>query len=305
MSSSIAPTYRDLVFLETFIRPHLSHVTRASRDVNAHKDAKELVPLSEILQDNLEILDDEDNYKDNLLPLVVNWFKTKFFKWFEAPACEKCSEKLKLVRAYQNAEKKNVELYACDKDKFEYQFIRHNEPAILLHTRTGRCGEWAMCFYIILRALDYHTRIVYDSTDHVWNEVWSDSKNEFIHVDPCENTVNSPLLYEMGWGKKLEYCIAMGQYEVSDVTGRYVKDFKATLNRRDQCNETWLSQHLAQMTLELLALAPSETRSIIAKRRAQDLKNIDDLAKCDRQTSDGQLPCRKTGSAEWRKSRGE
>uniref|UniRef100_A0A6G1S633 Peptide-N(4)-(N-acetyl-beta-glucosaminyl)asparagine amidase n=1 Tax=Aceria tosichella TaxID=561515 RepID=A0A6G1S633_9ACAR len=297
----------DSFYISSLLEPWLVGVLRACRDKSAHLEAKELVPLGEILQDNLNILDDESNYKDNLLPLVTNWFSSDFFKWFETPNCERCSTTMSFRMSYINAEKKQVESWICDRDGFEFTFVRHNEPAILLRTRTGRCGEWAMCFFVILRALDYHARIVHDSADHVWTEVWSETKKQFIHVDPCENTVDSPLLYETGWGKKLEYCFAMSQYEVQDVTKRYSIDYAATLRRRTRFQESSLIHCLNQMNQKLLALAPSDRiRDLVSERRRRDMEVIDQLAKSPRQIPDKcQLAGRKTGSVQWRISRGE
>ena len=49
--------------------------------------------------------------------------------------------------------------FICDGCGFESRFPRyHSKPVKLLTTRTGRCGEWANCFALILRAMDYETR---------------------------------------------------------------------------------------------------------------------------------------------------
>ena len=91
---------------------------------------------------------------------------------------------------------------------------RYNHPGKLLETRHGRCGEWANCFTLMCRALDLDARYVLDFTDHVWTEVYSDCKQRWLHCDPCEEACDTPLLYEVGWGKKLTYVIAFSKDEI-------------------------------------------------------------------------------------------
>lgn len=307
--SSVLNNIRNQHFKTTHIDPFIRVVIRACRDESAHEEAKELVPIAELVQNNLEILDDDNYYHDNLLPLVVEWFSKQFFAWFQAPECEKCSKALQLSGLSRNVENKQVEHYKCCTNNctYEYTFIRHNEPTILLRTRKGRCGEWAICFMAILRALDYDTRIVFDSTDHVWNEVWSIKEQRWIHVDSCENVVDKPLLYEAGWSKSLQYCIAFSQYEVLDVTPRYTIDFNSTKSMRNQCDEVWLKEYLEQITDDLLRTVPSnERRCIVRERRAKDVDFLQLISLKPQLISDiSQLKGRKTGDINWRIQRGE
>lgn len=77
-------------------------------------------------------------------------------------------------------------------------------------------------------------RFVLDYTDHVWNEVYSQSQGRWLHADCCENKLDTPLMYEHGWGKKLTYIFAFSKDEVVDVTWRYTSNQDEVLKRRDK-----------------------------------------------------------------------
>ena len=79
-------------------------------------------------------------------------------------------------------------------------------------TRCGRCGEFANCKALILRAMGFEVRHVTDWTDHVWVEVFSDSQQRWIHCDGGKCDEN--FLYERWWQKKLTYIIAFSKDEV-------------------------------------------------------------------------------------------
>jgi peptide-N4-(N-acetyl-beta-glucosaminyl)asparagine amidase len=60
-------------------------------------------------------------------------------------------------------------------------------------------------------------------------------------MDSCENAYDTPLLYEGGWGKKLNYVIAVSKDEWVDVTPRYSLNKLNTRMRRQLVNEQWLA----------------------------------------------------------------
>jgi hypothetical protein len=162
---------------------------------------------------------------------LTKWFKKDFFRWCNKPKCENCNSTQKDIESLGMAqptldEQRNgwtnrVELYQCKKCMQQLRFPRINNPSLLLQTRKGRCGEWANCFCLICRSLNFDARYVLDFTDHVWVEVFVPSFNRFIHIDPCENKLDTPLLYEGGWNKKLSYIFSFSRYGVCDTISRY------------------------------------------------------------------------------------
>merc|ERR1740138_1658918 len=85
----------------------------------------------------------------------------------------------------------------------------------------------------MLSSLGYEARYVLDFTDHVWIEVKLGGKEgKWVHADPSEGVLDSPLMYEKGWGKELTMIFAFTPHHVEHVTAKYTTDYKATVSRR-------------------------------------------------------------------------
>lgn len=54
-------------------------------------------------------------------------------------------------------------------------------------------------------------------SDHVWTEIYSVAQRRWLHCDPCENICDKPLLYEVGWGKKLAYVLGFSKDQVQEM----------------------------------------------------------------------------------------
>jgi peptide-N4-(N-acetyl-beta-glucosaminyl)asparagine amidase len=183
------------------------------------------------------------------------------------------------------------------------RFPRYNHPEKLLETRTGRCGEWANCFYLCLRAVDIDARYVLDWTDHVWCEVFSTSQNRWLHADPCENALDKPLIYEHGWGKKLTYIIAFSKYECVDVTWRYSTKHNQVQNARHLCDENWLALYTEKMSNDRMGEL-SFSRPLWHQMKLRRINEIIELF-TPRTVKDGEDVGRQSGSLQWRLSRSE
>ena len=130
---------------------------------------------------------------------------------------------------------------------------------MLLKTRSGRCGEAANLFTCFCRSLSFESRYIYDPSDHVWTEVYSESQQRWIHCDACENLCDSPLIYEQGWKKQLEFCLAFAKDHLEDVTWKYVTNFPQTIQKR-KLNEKQFQKFLQQINLKLQKNLDKQTK---------------------------------------------
>ncbi|XP_014374255.1 peptide-N(4)-(N-acetyl-beta-glucosaminyl)asparagine amidase [Alligator sinensis] len=247
------------------------------------------------------------NEEDFLLLELLNWFKSDFFQWVNTLPCSKCGGQTMTKENLPPSDDdlrwsaNRVENHYCTHCQFSNRFPRYNNPEKLLETRRGRCGEWANCFTLCCRAVGFEARYVWDSTDHVWTEVYSSSQQRWLHCDPCENVCDKPLLYEIGWGKQLSYIIAFSKDEVVDVTWRYSCKHEEVLARRIHADETALRETINKLT-KLRQRSLSES-----KRKELQHRIIVELVEfiSPKTPKPGELSGRTSGSVAWRIARGE
>ena len=267
-----------------------------SLQVEADKNLKSAQAKGESKQD----------IRDFLLLALLKWFKYTFFKWVDTLPCNKCGGATQHNGSVQPSSDdlrwgaSRVEAHICRICQVNTRFPRYTNPEKLLDTRKGRCGEWADCFTLCCRALGFEARFIMDWTDHVWTEVYSNSRSRWLHCDPCENICDKPLLYESGWGKKLTYAIAVSKDEVQDVTWRYSAKHQELLSRRRLCREPWLRQTIHSIWKKQISTLPQQRQKELWIRLLCELTEFICI-----KTDDENLPGRSTGSLAWRQARGE
>ncbi|CAF4698448.1 unnamed protein product, partial [Rotaria sp. Silwood2] len=268
-----------------------------------------IIPLEDFYQRISNRINQTDIDKRDLLLLeLLKWFKEEFFSWFDRPNCDRCQKLMNFFQYVQPTREEReqgdahkVELYKCSTCSSQYRFPRFNAPLKLLETRCGRCGEAANLFTCLCRSLSFESRYIYDTTDHVWTEVYSENQRRWLHCDSCENLCDSPLIYEKGWKKDLSYCIAFAKDHIEDVTWRYVTHFKQTILRRN-INENIFAKTLSQINQQLQLQLNQQEKNKIISIRIQDMVS---MLHEEKLTKESELHGRQSGSLAWKLARGE
>uniref|UniRef100_A0A8D3DJ86 Peptide-N(4)-(N-acetyl-beta-glucosaminyl)asparagine amidase n=1 Tax=Scophthalmus maximus TaxID=52904 RepID=A0A8D3DJ86_SCOMX len=213
---------------------HIPHQELSSAAQHKLKEAEEADPDCKLGIEEFLVLE------------LLRWFKHDFFSWVNSLPCSRCGGSTQNGNSLSPSTDdlrwggQRVENHYCQGCRLSTRFPRYNNPEKLLETRRGRCGEWANCFTLCCRALGLEARYIWCSTDHVWTEIYSVAQHRWLHCDSCENVCDKPLLYEVGWGKKLAYVLAFSKDQVVDVTWRYSCKHPEVLSRRTSVQEAWL-----------------------------------------------------------------
>lgn len=307
----------------------LEQLLNSVRSVNAEIDryedpylrglALDLIPFDQLheraetlLQKSEAAFEGSLAFQDCLLQALVEWAKVDFLKWADPIKCSACGGSTEGVGSdtptlseRQEGGAGRVELYACLTCSSQTRFPRYSRLEKLLETRTGRCGEFAAIFMLLLRALSLRARYIWNSEDHVWNEYYSDHLRRWVHVDSCEGARDKHLLYDVGWGKKMRYCLAFGMGGAVDVTRAYVSEWQDTLKTRESRWEEPLRQTLRDITEDRRRTLSQEDRQSLEKEDVSEEGWLADgqgrKEAAERETMFG----RTSGTKEWRAQRSE
>ncbi|XP_036677788.1 peptide-N(4)-(N-acetyl-beta-glucosaminyl)asparagine amidase isoform X1 [Drosophila suzukii] len=241
----------------------------------------------------------EPDVRDLLLVELVNWFSTQFFQWVNNIPCRVCGSEESKLRRTQREGDVRVEINVCCGQ--ESKFYRYNDISQLLVSRKGRCGEYANCFTFLCRTLDYDARIVHSHFDHVWSEVYSEAQMRWLHVDPSENVVDSPLMYQHGWKRHIDYVLAYSRDDIQDVTWRYTNDHQKILQLRKLCTEKEMVQALVEIRTKRRRNCTAERKILLGQLNMREVIGLT----VDRKPTEHELKGRSSGSLSWRQSRGE
>ena len=151
-----------------------------------------------------------------------------------------------------------TELYHCHVCRQFTRFPRYNSAKHVVEARQGRCGEYSVLLFAILRALGQEARWVVDWADHVWAEIRLQGR--WIHLDPCEAAVDENAIYQ-GWGKQQTYILAFyapprgsatSDYPlIQDITDEYTSDARPVIQKRRDEPEATIRHAIQEATEKL------------------------------------------------------
>eukprot|EP00547_Thalassionema_nitzschioides_P008012 CAMPEP_0194202138 /NCGR_PEP_ID=MMETSP0156-20130528/2244_1 /TAXON_ID=33649 /ORGANISM="Thalassionema nitzschioides, Strain L26-B" /LENGTH=430 /DNA_ID=CAMNT_0038927543 /DNA_START=324 /DNA_END=1616 /DNA_ORIENTATION=- len=212
-----------------------------------------------------------------ILQHFLDWFRSSFPYFYDR--CDSCGASFKedpkdddedegtfLGYVFPSKEELKgnagrTELYQCHKCQAYTRFPRFNKVQAVLNLKRGRCGEYSMLIYRMLGAAGHEVRWVVDWSDHVWNEILL-NKKKWVHLDPCEAAVDTPLLYQ-DWGKQQTYILGFSspplgdkvskhsvlKYPVvEDLTKKYTSDTQNTIDERREESPREFAKTLAKNT---------------------------------------------------------
>ncbi|CAI5464716.1 unnamed protein product [Closterium sp. Yama58-4] len=142
-------------------------------DPSRQTKARSLIPLQQLeevaavsLAKQGQYQPSEGEFRDAVLRQLLVWFKS-WFRWLDSPPCPRCRTPTCAFHGSGTPSNEDllwggerVELHRCKQCGTVARFVRYNDPAKLLDTREGRCGEWANAFTLCCRALGYDARQV-------------------------------------------------------------------------------------------------------------------------------------------------
>lgn len=248
---------------------HTDMLTASSEEVSSV--VLSLVPFDKFSSDD-----------DEMVKELVRWFKEEFFSFVKTVPCHLCNSATSRLAGYSPPSESEAkclaplaELYQCNECGAITRFPRYNDVLQLIKTRKGRCGEISITFAAFLKALDYDVRFVTDLNDHLWVEYWSEKKSRYVPVDPCENIVDCPYTYEVGWGKQMLYVIAVSDCQCADVTPRYTREVNQCHQKRiSACPDEWYFKYLHFKNQEYLLDCDQEKKNEILEKQQKDFASF-------------------------------
>lgn len=132
-------------------------------------------------------------------------------------------------------------------------------------------------------------------------QVYSEAQKRWIHIDPSDDVIDAPLMYQHGWKRKIDYIIAYSNEDIQDVTWRYTNKHAEIKRNRNNCTEPELLKTI------LLLRGKRQKDLSTARKRFLTKRTLGEVIQSmvERDPTDDELKGRTSGSLSWRAARGE
>lgn len=111
--------------------------------------------------------------------------------------------------------------FKCDKCGTILRVPRYASAPFIKSNHVHFEEDSVFLFLSALKAVSIDSRIVFIPPSMFCIEFWSDEKQRYVHVDPYQNIIDFPLVYQSEYQMRVLYAIAVGEFECLDVTSRY------------------------------------------------------------------------------------
>lgn len=127
------------------------------------------------------------------------------------------------------------------------------------------------------------------------------AQKRWIHVDPSDNIVDAPLMYQYGWKRNISYIIAYSRDDIQDVSWKYFNKHQNLLKYRTRCSEKELLKSI------LLIREKRQKNCSKLRKRFIKMRTLNEVIQMllPRQPTENEKKGRSSGSLSWKLSRGE
>lgn len=155
------------------------------------------------------------------------------------------------------------------------------------------------------------------------SQVFSIAQKRWIHVDPSDNIIDAPLMYQYGWKRDIDYIIAFSRDDIQDVTWKYCSDHSRVsenkaclpkaldnehknirfqlLKNRENCSEDDLLKTIYLLRQKRQANCSPLRKTYLKKRTLFELIEM----MLPRLPTENERKGRSSGSLNWKLARGE
>lgn len=127
------------------------------------------------------------------------------------------------------------------------------------------------------------------------------AQKRWIHVDPSDNIVDAPLMYQHGWKRDVVYVMAFSRDDFQDVTWKYHSDHQKLLSNRKNCKEIELLKAILLIREKRQQNCSAIRKKYLKKRALVELMEM----LVPRQPTENEKRGRSSGSLSWKLARGE